>query len=352
MNTTKLNFFSGSLDGVYTQRNEGSKNQPASERIPDLKSKVKLIESSSHVYNCPSFTDDAKSYQVDMEIGVCSCFVGYNGKVCKHQYFLVANNIATSANFIPYTSASQRQKCAFIAIGKSLPEKCYEGIHPESGPDHSVERSALEHSPINQSNVSSHSEENCEEDSDHLQKTKKSEVVLSSRNSIEVVTSRECKKALENTITYLLEKIDCRENDVNFLNGIVKFCETVQKYPTSKLTNAFHTFGKSSYLSLKGNTTPKSNTRIAAKAILSKVKGGKIPVQPGSVQRRKTDSGSRNSIIKGMTKKKNPLAPKKAGIKRPHAFAKNVTENVPVPKKAGRSMQSKTRIIIKDKKSS
>jgi len=55
----------------------------------------------------------------------------------KHQYFLWANNIAKSVNFIPYTSASQRKTCAVIAIGESLPDSYYEGIHTETGFDSS-----------------------------------------------------------------------------------------------------------------------------------------------------------------------------------------------------------------------
>jgi len=45
--------------------------------------------------------------------------------------------IAKSVNFTPYTSASQRKTHAVIAIGESLPDSYYEGIHTETGFDSS-----------------------------------------------------------------------------------------------------------------------------------------------------------------------------------------------------------------------
>jgi len=97
------------------------------------------------------------------------------------------------------------------------------------------------------------------------------------------------------------------------ISGVVKFCDSVKKYPTSKLRNAFHTFGKSYCPSIKSNS---SNTRKAAKA-----RRGKIFVQPEAVKKRKTDSGSsRNSLIKGMTKK-TILLPHERPVLKDHIYS-------------------------------
>jgi len=102
--------------------------------------------------------------------------------------------IAKSVNFTPYTSASQRKTHAVIAIGESLPDSYYDGIHTETGFDSSKV-------PV--------------EDNEGVflfEKAKESEteVTFSTRNSIEVITSVECKKALESIFAYLIEKIDGR----------------------------------------------------------------------------------------------------------------------------------------------
>ena len=122
---------------------------------------------------------------------------------------------------------------------------------------------------------------------------------------------------------------------MNFLNGIVKFCERVEKLPTPRLTSALHAFG--------GRNYEASNTAKTAKTLFKKSRRGKIFVQPEAVKRRKEVSGSKNARIKGMTVKNNPFKNKKHTVKRSHCFAKNVAENVPVPHKAGRSMSSKTK---------
>ena len=131
-----------------------------------------------------------------------------------------------------------------------------------------------------------------------------------------------------------------RNNDQQCLRGIIKFCERVESFPISKLASSFHSFGLPSATS--ATTTSKS--------ILRKAKSRKIHVQPTSVQRRTkiekkiVSTGSRNKCPKGQTKK-NHFGPKEHSKKRPHDFVNNMTENVPAPKKAGRSMQSRTKLF-------
>ena len=77
----------------------------------------------------------------------------------------------------------------------------------------------------------------------------------------------------------------------------------------------------------------------------------KIPVQVAAVQRRENDNGSRTAVVKGMRKKNNPFEIKiRAAAKRPHNLSLNVEKTQPVPKKAGRSMSSKTKALAKRSK--
>ena len=135
-------------------------------------------------------------------------------------------------------------------------------------------------------------------------------------------------------INQLLER---HTENQSFLKGVLKFCERVGKYEnqTSKLTSAFHSFASDTYQSKRSTTT----------TLLRKNLGHKIGVQPEAVKRRKTESGSKNAIKKGMTKRKNPFDRTEASVKRAHSFSKNVRNNEAVSKKAGRTMASKTKFL-------
>ena len=118
-----------------------------------------------------------------------------------------------------------------------------------------------------------------------------------------MTTTDECKIKIQKVAEYLRPKVDHRKNDLNFLNGIVKFCERVEKLPTPRLTSALHAFG--------GRNYEASNTAKTAKTLFKKSRRGKIFVQPEAVKRRKEVSGSKNARIKGMTVKNNPFKNKK-----------------------------------------
>ena len=60
---------------------------------------------------------------------------------------------------------------------------------------------------------------------------------------------------------------------------------------------------------------------------------------------RKTKNGSKKSEIKGSSVKKNPFTGLNPTRKRGQEFAQNVVDNVAVPKKAGRTMASKTKFL-------
>ena len=148
---------------------------------------------------------------------------------------------------------------------------------------------------------------------------------------IEIISKDECHQALIDVAASIESRMDV--SNQNFLRSILKFANRVQCMPTSKLTNAFHTFGA------KGVT----HARATATSIVRKAKRGKIYVQPEAVTRRKLNSGSRAKQSKGQVSKNNPFSLKPSRGKRLHQFAHNVRQNQPVSKKAGRTMATKTR---------
>lgn len=85
-------------------------------------------------------------YEVDVKLGICSCFVGSKGRPCKHQHCVLLGKKIESHNIVPQTKA-QKEYYHYIATGfdaGNLPEKWYNDllVTPEksqSGPQIVVE---------------------------------------------------------------------------------------------------------------------------------------------------------------------------------------------------------------------
>ena len=327
-----LNVSSGKFDGCYSRRFKGfgkAKGEGTGFKMPSQQEKDNILSKIAAIgdklYKVPSFSDVHISYTVDMNVGICECHVGQNGSVCKHQYLLWVSNIESTSNFLPFLDANERRKYAEIAIGGSLSIDFYEGIH-----DRLIE--------------SFESTEQNFDDSDFnvKQQASASSRLLKStdmRRSIETISPEECKQELQSTLLSLQNKIDTYVNDSNFLSGVMKFCERVQKFPLSRLSSSLHNFGAQSSASLK----------ITATSTLKKARKGKIYVQPEAVKRRKTKNGSKKATVKGMNVKNNPFD-KEVSKKRMHKFSLNVASNEAVSKKAGRTMVSKTKHLCKKSK--
>ena len=159
---------------------------------------------------------------------------------------------------------------------------------------------------------------------------------MPSRKEIEHLTAEECKEELRSVFHTLENVIDNRSQDANFLQGVVKFCNRVEKLKNqpSKLASSFHMFSSAQYSRAKvtGTSMRPGNKR-------------KISVQPEAVKRRygEQKTGSKSATVKGMIKKKNPFNQTEVQKKRPHMFSQNVRANERVSKKAGRTMSSKTK---------
>ncbi|CAB4034165.1 Hypothetical predicted protein [Paramuricea clavata] len=147
----------------------------------------------------------------------------------------------------------------------------------------------------------------------------------------DMISKEDCRHAIAEAMSSIESRMDV--SNQNFMRGILKFADRVQRMPTSKLTSYFHTFGAAGV----------TQSRVTITSIVRRAKRGKIHVQPEVVKRRKLESGSRAKQPKGQISKKNPFLLKAGKAKRLHQFAHNVRQNQPVSKKAGRSMSTKTR---------
>ena len=90
-----LNVASGKFDCVYSRRykgeskksNEGSGFQilPKHQHEEILGNITRIDD---NVYTVPSFTEHAKQYCVDMNVGICECFQGQSGAPCRKESIL------------------------------------------------------------------------------------------------------------------------------------------------------------------------------------------------------------------------------------------------------------------------
>ena len=322
-----LNVSSGKFDGCYAKRFKGKGKRkgelgftiPTSEEQAKLLNEMEIVPDGAKV---PSLSEESKTYTVNMRLGICECPIGYNGNVCKHQYVLWVSGKFQSFNFIPYLSWEERKKYATIAIGTSLPDEQYYGIH-----EYMLDKSDVDGAtPDSDTHIESTNEGVAQEIA--TQALPRS----SSRVEVDRFSADECKDELQEAHSFLQNLISRNANNRNFITGISKFCDRIQKYPVSKLASGFHSFGTSTSTSLK----------ITAHALLKKAKGKTMHVQPDATRRRVNEDGSRRPKVKGMNVKNNPFNVEPARM-REHRFSANTRENVPVSKKAGRNMASKTK---------
>ena len=317
-----LNVASGKFDGTYSPRFKGlakKKGDGLGFYMPKQSSIADILEHTTKfndMFMVCSFTDPSVTYTVDINIGICECKTGRDGSVCKHQYILWAHKQVKGLNFLPYLNAAERKEFAFLAIGKSMPVKeYYEGIHDRLNLNEKPTEE-IETRENDTSNNLIDFEVNNQETTQRL-------------NPVETISIEECRQEMWSTFRMLDDRLD-----LDLCRGILKFCERAKKFPKSRLNSAFHSFG----------TETKTSLKVTSTLSLKKAKRGKIFVQPEAVKRRKKTNGSKNRVIKGLNKRKNPFEIE-ASTKRRHKFSENVSSNEAVSKKAGRSMCSKTRII-------
>jgi len=328
-----LSVANGRFDGIYSRRFMGKSkgSEGVGFKLPSesvlVTLSAKIVHSNTSIFFVPSFTDPSIQYCVDTELGICECHVGKDGSPCKHQY-IAWRKFGKASNFIPYLSAEKRKECSYIAIGETLPDSYYLGL-----------RDFVFEQPQTEQNERSTTEIGTEVDQldqGFPQDTVEDELD-NPVNSIEKLTVGECKREMTETSKVIADLLDKHSENQELLKGVSKFCDRIKRYENqpSKLISAFHNFGTDTHYRKKVTNT----------TLLKKRLGKKIKVQPEAVKRRKVKNGSKSSIQKGMTKRKNPFEQTETSVMRAHSFATNVKDNEAVSKKAGRTMTSKTKFL-------
>jgi len=217
-----------------------------------------------------------------------------------------------SGNFLPVNDPQKRKSFAELAIGEALDTSMYEGLHDRLMPEFSVDADDLTVQPF------------YNESTDYVEPPRKR------LRTVDIITKEDAKEAIAASMDVLLGVVD--EENQSLMRGILKFKERLDLFQsTPRLESALHSFGSSL-----------SSSKKAATSILKRCKRGKIHVQPSSVSRRIIKNGSKTRRHKGQ-RKKNPFEKQQISIKRVHSFSENINNNENVPKKAGRTMSSKTR---------
>ncbi|XP_066926380.1 uncharacterized protein [Clytia hemisphaerica] len=335
-----LGVANGRYDGIYSKRlfkgESKDKKTAIGFKLPPVAEleivEQKIVTRADDLYVVPSFTNPELSYLVDMNIGLCACEVGQNGTPCKHQY-IIWTRIGKSQNFIPYLDTENRKQCSYIAIGKVLEDELYESIHQpvQSGFEERAGDISLDNSLGLDAKAILETERNADKQVD-------------ARRSVEHTSFMDGEQAVNDISRLFSEVLEDNKTNTQLIQGILKFRNRLEKYKkqTSKLTSSLHSFGGVTHYR---KMTSQLNTKLTKKT------SGKIKVQVEAAKRRVKANGSRTAVVKGMNKKNNPfnkdVAPSR---KRKHKLSQNVENNEQVPKKAGRTMGSKTKFLSKKNK--
>ena len=248
----------------------------------------------------PSLTVQNKVYHVDMTLAMCDCVIGMNGAPCKHQYLLWSSRMATSPNFLPIFSPSDRERLAKMATNSSLPTEMYEGIH---------DRNLALPMPVDNIEYQQQIDRSIDFDTDD-NITEDDFVIDTSKCEAE---KQKALQALQQTYERLKKNIDL--GDSSYLKSLVVLDSQTAKLSQGQLTSALMMFGKVSY---------KSKT---AKTLLKKAQKHKISVQPTAQSRWKVDctgvkNGTKRALALGRSTSIIPTKPITG--KRTHKFCENV----------------------------
>ena len=252
---------------------------------------------SSTNYTVQSNTVCGLTYNVDMDIGTCSCPAGIDGSPCSHQAAVVLYYKCASINCVNTTPEGKRS-LAFIAFGEN------------SVSDLSFYQTINEfHEPTNTTSL----------ELMHMDATEVPEVqeTLQENQYDPMEENNLCAK-----IDTIAESIKKRlQADDTFKQSISKFAstfETLSAKPTNAyLTSAFHRFGW-----CFGGTIRRQQGGIIRR-------GRRIPVQATSAGRRRKTGRGKGKVSAGRTpllaRDTNFLPVKRVNnsVKRPHSLNTN-----------------------------
>ncbi|CAH0552534.1 unnamed protein product [Brassicogethes aeneus] len=278
---------------IINGRWEGAKQKNKYYFKKEVISNLVCIELNENIYEV---TSNEKSYIVNSELEICSCYVGYKGAPCKHQFAVIKKfGLNRSQQFHP-----SLLKCDF----KKLLHKVIYGT------DCNIEDWYLDLNEMNEDRPRlSHNEQEHPILNSDAVKIPLQEVKLNEQNK----NTDEVQKKLEGFVSLLMEKYE--NNFQEYGRPVTNFLENIANCKTdSSFVSALYTFGK------YGAGMPKI---LKGKNLQG---GNNIGVQPTAIMRRKIGLKSRNTVHSGRPPKRARLTD--------HAYAKikNYENNYEVPK--------------------
>lgn len=231
-----------------------------------------ILQVSDHTssYRVKSQRHKDVLYTVDIENGMCTCYVGQSGKICKHAAAILVklgDDVETSFNLV---NMNTKRLFFFIATGRNPPPGwllplCPEEIQTFGGTVSGECNMASSSDNQLTATFNQHIEEKCER-----------------------LTPEEEEK-FDKFVSVIKTGIECNPN--TFVPAVRKLLSNFDKYAKTEsgLISALHTFGKYSGLPRLNTTRTKPQKR----------RGVQIGVQPTSVGRRKLCISGKRKLIAG-----------------------------------------------------
>lgn len=257
-------------------------------------SSINKIDDST--YKVISQSDPNVIYDVDLNVGICSCPVGNSGKMCKHHLSILVHDQLGSVLLFQGTPDEKLKYC-HVAVGVSHSPSIdfFQGM-ANKNQDHGISPSS--------SGIASSSTEPAVDDDVYSSGDEFADTVTFKANDV-VDLSSSNKDLLTNCFNTIIEKFGSSFASIEASQAIEKYYSRLQAIKTpSQLMSVLH--------STHSDSVPHRNS------------GRKIRVQPTGISRR-TAGSSKSAAPLG--KGRRPSCLRAPPAKRPRNLAFNVARN-------------------------
>ena len=206
-----------------------------------------------------------------MTLGIRTCTVGKDGSPCKHQYVLWVANLADCINFIPVSNPHERQKLAWLAIGKTLPVACYKPLRSsDAGQTSQIDGSNGFVTEASTSMETAQQGPNCS-----------TAEPIQSNDDDEDDSIANAEQLLRNSCEQIIQKLQS-SRDPNLAKGVIRFAERVTSLTAARsmhfnLASALFSFGSSEVkkpeMEKRSESSPTENKSVVVEAVRLYQKG-------------------------------------------------------------------------------
>ena len=233
-------------------------------------------------------------YQTNVELGLCTCYMGKNKAPCKHQHFVILEKQLESNNVVPVTE-TQKERFHFIATGnEKVKSNWYKNLMPGLTPEkNEIDENVKNNNLVNENIII---DENSNlpiknlfsgiQSSGDIEIQSSGDIEIQSSGDIEMKDDKSWEEKRNSILDCFAERLDdaWNNNPNEAYKALTKF---EAKFRKLKTQSAFLTF-----LHTGGGEIMKGRKKMTA-----------IPVQPTSAARRKSNLTTRRCQISGRPKK-------------------------------------------------